>query len=65
MESRKEIILKEIENMPEILAEEVLDFIQFLKMRLSREKLGILIQSESSLSKDWLKAEEEGAWRDL
>ena len=41
------------------------EYVQFLKMKLSKEKLGILILSESSLSKDWLKAEEDEAWKDL
>jgi len=65
MEDKKELILKEIEDMPEAFVEEVLDFILFLKMRLSKEKLGALILSESSLTKDWLKPEEEEAWQDL
>ena len=65
VEAKKELILKEIEDMPDTFIEEVLDFIQFLKVKLSREKLETLILSESSLKKDWLKAEEEEAWQDL
>lgn len=64
MEANKELILKEIEDMPEVFLEEVLDFILFLKVRLSREKLEALVLSESSLKKDWLKPEEEEAWQD-
>jgi hypothetical protein len=65
MEAKKELILKEIEDMPEAFLEDVLDFILFLKVRLSSEKLGTLILSESSLKKDWLRPEEEEAWQDL
>jgi len=65
MQAGKELILKEIEDMPDALIEEVLDFVQFLKMKLSREKLETPILSESSLKKDWLKTEEEEAWQDL
>jgi hypothetical protein len=65
METKKELILKEIEDMPDIFIEELLDFVQFLKMKGTREKLGAMILSESSLKKDWLKAEEEEAWQDL
>ena len=65
MEAKKELILKEIEDMPDTFIEEVLDFIQFLKMKLSQEKLETLILSESSLKKDWPKAEEDEAWQDL
>ena len=65
MEARKELVLREIEDLPDVLLEEVLDYVQFLKMKLSREKLETLILSESSLEKDWLRTEEEAAWQDL
>ena len=65
MNATKELLLKEIEDMPEVFIEEVLDYVQFLKMKLSKEKLGILILSESSLKEDWLKAEEDEAWQGL
>ena len=65
MEARKELVLREIEDLPDVLLEEVLDYVQFLKMKLSREKLETLILSESSLEKDWLRTEEEKAWQDL
>ena len=61
----KEIILKEIEQMPDTLLEEILDFIKFLKMKAAQEKLETAIQSESSLKKDWLLPEEDEAWQDL
>ncbi len=38
MEARKELVLREIEDLPDVLLEEVLDYVQFLKMKLSREK---------------------------
>ena len=52
MEARKELVLREIEDLPDVLLEEVLDYVQFLKMKLSREKLETSILSESSLEKD-------------
>jgi hypothetical protein len=61
----KEIILKEIEQMPDTLLEEILDFIKFLKMKAAQEKFEIAIQSESLLKKDWLLPEEDEAWHDL
>nr|MDO8080129.1 DUF2281 domain-containing protein [Candidatus Freyarchaeota archaeon] len=64
MDSR-EIILKEIEQMPDTLLEEILDFIKFLKMKAVQEKIETAIQSESSLKKDWLLPEEDEAWGDL
>jgi len=65
MNATKELLLKEIEDMPDVFIEEVLDYVQFLKMKLSKEKLGILILSESSLKQDWLKAEEDEVWQGL
>jgi len=65
MNATKELLLKEIEGMPDVFIEEVLDYVQFLKMKLSKEKLGILILSESSLKEDWLKTEEDEAWQGL
>lgn len=63
--STKELLINEIDEVPEPLLIEVLDFVHFLKAKVLREKLDIAIMSESSLSKDWLKPEEEEAWRDL
>ena len=62
---RKELILKEIEQIPEPLFEEVLDFIHFVRTKIVKEKLGFTITSESSLKKDWLTPEEDRAWRNL
>ena len=63
--NKKELIVREIERVPEPLLEEVLDFVRFLKTKRAQEKLGVSILSESSLQKDWLRPEEDKAWRDL
>jgi hypothetical protein len=61
----KELLINEIDEAPEPLLIEVLDFVHFLKAKRVREKLDIAIMSKSSLSKDWLKPEEEEAWKNL
>jgi len=61
----QELILKEIEQVPEPLLEEVLDFVRFLKAKRAEEKLEVSMLSESALQKDWLRPEEDEAWRDL
>ena len=61
----KEEILKEIEKMPEEYLQEVLDFVRFLEMKMMKNKIETAIMSESSLSKDWLRPEEDEAWKDL
>ena len=62
----KDLIFKEIEKVPEQHLPEVLDFIRSLEEgKLSGEKIGTAIASETSLKKDWLKPEEDKAWKDL
>jgi hypothetical protein len=63
--NKKELIAKEIEQVPEALLEEVLEFVRFLKTKRTHETLEISLLSESSLKKDWLKPEEDEAWQDL
>ena len=61
----KELILKKIERIPEQYLTEILDFVRFLETKALEEKMETAIASESSLKKDWLRAEEEEAWKDL
>jgi len=61
----KELILKEIEKIPEQYLTQILDFIRFLEMKALEEKMGTTIVSETSLKKDWLRPEEDEAWQDL
>jgi len=62
----RELILQKIEKLPEKYLEEVLGFISFLEKRKNLDdKLEMAVLSESSLKKDWLKPEEEEAWRNL
>ena len=61
----KEILISEIENTPEPVLSEVLDFVYFLKEKKHREKMDTAVVSEASLGKDWLRIEEEEAWKDL
>lgn len=61
----KNMILRELEELPDALSDEVLDFIRFLKTKLARGALETALLSEAALSRDWLRPEEEEAWRDL
>lgn len=63
--SKKELLISEIEQVPEPFLDEVLDFIRFLKTKIIKEKLDIAIASESTLKKDWLRPEEDEAWQSL
>ena len=61
----KELIFREIEYVPEPYLIEILDFIRFLETKNPEQKMELAIASESSLKKDWLKSEEDNAWKDL
>lgn len=63
--SKKEILISEIEEVPEPYLDEVLDFVHFLKSKILRKKIDTAIASESSLRKDWLLPEEDDAWQGL
>ena len=63
--TKVELIVNEIEQVPESLLEEILDFIRFLKIKNRTNKLETMIASESSLKRDWMRPEEDYAWRDL
>ena len=54
---RKQLI-KEIEQVPEPLLNEIHDFVSLLKARVRKERMDTALASESSLKKDWLCAEE-------
>jgi hypothetical protein len=61
----KELFLKEIEELPEAMLEEVWDFLLFLKQKRDRHTLETSLLSQSSLEKDWLSLEEDEAWQNL
>ena len=63
--SKKEKIIKEIEHIPEPILDEVMDFIDFLKGKTVRERTNTAIASESLLKKDWMRPEEDEAWKSL
>ncbi len=67
--TRMEALIQEAEDVPEVLLDETLDFLCFLKTRYNQEArsecMETMLLSESALAKDWLRPEEDEAWRDL
>ena len=61
----RDALLKEIQQVPEPLLQEVLDFIRFVQVRGGNDSFETAVASEPSLSRDWLKPEEDAAWRNL
>jgi len=62
---KKDVLMDEIGQVPEPFLDEVLDFVRFIKAKITKEKNDITIASESSLKKDWLRPEEDEAWQNL
>jgi len=62
---KRELLMNEIEQIPENLIDELLDFTLFLKTKVIKEKVRTVIASEVIIKRDWLKAEEEKAWQNL
>ncbi len=61
----KEQLLAEIDQIPDFLIAEVLDFVQFLQAKHLLHPREITVMSESALAKDWLRPEEDEAWQNL
>ncbi len=61
----KETVIREIDELPEPMLQQVLDFVRFLKSKSTPGISETAFLSESALRKDWLKPEEDEAWRDL
>ncbi len=61
----KELLVEQIDKLPESLLEKVLEYILSLQTNLVKEKIETLAISESALKKDWLKPEEDETWQNL
>lgn len=62
---KRELLIHEIEQVPEPFLDELMDFIHFLKSKITKERTETAVASESSLKKDWLRPEEDEAWQNL
>ena len=59
--SIREKILQETENIPDGILSEVLDYLQYLKVKHQQGMMETALLSEAILAEDWLKPEEEAA----
>lgn len=68
MENRDDLV-KKIEKLPSYLLEEVAKYVEYIEFKSKKEIESkvedITLASEESLGKDWLKPEEDEAWKDL
>jgi len=63
--TKRDALIREMDQVPDTYLDEVRDFVRFLKQRIARDAYGTAVVSESSLAKDWLRPEEDEAWKDL
>jgi len=63
--TRRDALIQELGQVPDAYLDEVRDFVNFLKQRIARDAYGTAVVSESALAKDWLRPEEDEAWKDL
>ena len=63
--TKKEVLLIELESVPDGQLSEIIDFVRFLKSKQPAELDESALLSERALAGDWLRAEEDEAWRDL
>jgi hypothetical protein len=61
----KEKIINELDVFKEKELTEILDFIEFLKSKYTRDIWDITLASESILKRDWLLPEEDESWENL
>lgn len=58
----KEIVIKEMDSLPEPLLNKVYEYIRRLKKSHKDEKKELLHLAETSFSKDWMDKEEDERW---
>jgi len=63
--STQELIVSEVNQLPETLQREVYDFARFLRERSTNDDFDGLLLSNSALAKDWDTPEEDAAWSNL
>ena len=61
----RELIDKEVADLPEPLQREVYDFARFLRNKADQESFNGLVLSESILAKEGNTPEEDAAWASL
>ena len=55
----------EVKNIPDHYLDEVYSYLSYLKFRATEDKIQTDLASQSSLAKDWLRPEEDEAWKNL
>ena len=63
--TKRAVLLQEIETLPAVCIDEVVDFVAFIKQRKLSQIPETMLMTEAALSKDWNTPEEDEAWSNL
>lgn len=63
--TKRELLIREIEKASDPLLEDLLGFLRLLQDAPRREVMEAAFASEAVLGRDWLRPEEDEAWKDL
>ena len=61
----KEAIVQAVEELPEECLDDLAHYVEALRHRAALRSVPTALASEAVLAKDWLRPEEDEAWRDL
>jgi hypothetical protein len=61
----KDAIIHAVDDLPSEYLDELADYLQALKLRAAHQNVPTTLASEKVLAQDWLRPEEDEAWRDL
>lgn len=63
--NEKEIIVRELNRVPNSLFPKVLEFVKSVRDTSQVEQLEITLLLETAIAQDWLAPEEDETWQDL
>jgi hypothetical protein len=63
--TNREQLIRDVEHLPESLVPEILDLVRALRARKAGPCADTTFASEEVLAKDWLRPEEDEAWKEL
>jgi hypothetical protein len=61
----KDKLIEELQTLPDAIVEELLEHARALRQRNGKGARETAVASEPSLARDWLRPEEDEAWKDL
>jgi hypothetical protein len=63
--SSKETLLQAVEELPEELLAQLAEYAETLRLKAAHCEVPTALASQELLAQDWLRPQEDEAWRDL